>query len=221
MSKRINLIKQKFGRLTVVQRKDNNKNNNVFWLCLCNCGNTKNIRSSDLRNGNIKSCGCLRKEKIIINNINRTKHGHTKNKKITPTYYSWRTMIQRCTNPNDPRYHDYGGRGITVCVTWKDSFENFLKDMGERPSKNQIDRIKNDKGYCKENCRWVTPQTNSRNRRDNRMETFMGKTQCRIIWAKEFNINSTTLQWRLENGWSIGKALKTPVRKTKERNKND
>lgn len=220
MSKFVDLVGQKFGRLVIAQRKENDRSGTVQWLCLCDCGNTKIVRGNDLKRGDIKSCGCLQKEKITARNIDRSKHGHTKNKKISATYYSWRTMIQRCTNPSATRYRDYGGRGITVCETWRNSFDNFLRDMGERPSKNQIDRIQNDKGYCKENCRWVTPKTNSGNRRDNRMETYVGRTQCRTFWAEEFNINVGTLIWRLDNGWSIKKAIETPISQTKKKEKN-
>lgn len=122
-------------------------------------------------------------------------------------------MIQRCTNHKNKYYPNYGGRGITVCQEWRDSFENFLKDMGECPSKHQIDRIDNNGGYRKENCRWVTPKTNSRNRRDNRLETHNGKTQCLAAWAEEIGINIKTLGSRLRNGWSIENALKISVAK--------
>jgi len=186
---------------------DNDKCGNFRWLCLCDCGKEKIVLYGNLKRGNTKSCGCF-----------KIKHGHTKNQKMSKTYSTWIDMIQRCTNPRDKQYKDYGRRGIKVCKRWL-KFENFLKDMGEASEGYQIDRIDNNKGYCKSNCRWVTPKMNNRNKRDNHLETYNGKTQCLVEWAEEFNIDYGTLRWRLDHGWSIGKALTTLVRKYKKRRK--
>lgn len=127
-------------------------------------------------------------------------------------------MIQRCTNPNDKRYKNYGGRGITVCKRWRNSFEKFLEDMGEPPTKeHSIDRINNNGNYCKSNCRWVTRKEQNRNKRNNRLITYKGKTQCLIEWAEEYNINYDTLWCRIyKYGWPIEKALTTPVKKRRK-----
>lgn len=207
MPKFIDLTGQKFGRLIVVKRMDNDKWGKIYWLCECHCRSKKVIRGNHLRSGKTKSCGCLLKEG------SHTTHGHYKNGKKSNTYHSWTNMIQRCTNPNNKAYHYYGDRGITVCKRWRNSFENFLGDMGEVSEGYQIDRVDNNGNYCKSNCRWVTSKINNRNRRDNYLETYNGKTQCLVEWSEEFGINYHTLRWRLDHGWSIGKAFTTPVRK--------
>ncbi len=198
MAKPINLIGQKFGRLIVIRRADNDKQGKSRWLCLCDCGKEKIIRGNNLKSGNTKSCGCL-----------KIKHGHRK----TKTYRSWASMIQRCTNPKNKRYRDYGGRGITVCKRWM-KFENFLADMGEVPEGYQIDRINNNKGYCRSNCRWVTAKTNNRNKRNNLYFTYKNKTQLLIEWVKETKIPYSTLWNRIFRlSWPIEKALTTPIQK--------
>lgn len=200
-----NLVGQKFGRLVVLQFVGKNKWRKTRWLCKCDCGKEKIIRGDHLISGSTKSCGCL-----------QTKHGHSTTTTISKTYKSWDDIIQRCTNHNNPYYYCYGGRGITICERWRDAFVNFLEDMGEAPKGYQIDRINNEKGYYKGNCRWVTPKINNRNRRDNHIETFDGKTQCLSAWAEELNINRSTISERLKRGWSIDKTLTKPVQKQKK-----
>ncbi|KKK59795.1 hypothetical protein LCGC14_3030790 [marine sediment metagenome] len=201
----IDLTSKKFGRLTVIKRVDKNKSRNYRWLCKCDCGKEKIILGYNLKNGHTKSCGCLLKEG------NNTTHSHSK----TKTYHSWHNMIRRCTNFNDLSYHNYGGRGITVCKRWRNSFENFLEDMGEPPTdSHSIDRINNNGNYCRENCQWTTRKEQNRNKRDSHLETYNGKTQCLSAWAEETGIAYWTLCARINKlGWSIEKALTTPVRK--------
>lgn len=213
MSKALNLIGQKFGRLIVIRRVSNNKWRQVRWLCKCDCGNEKIIIGINMRRGCTKSCGCLQKEllsqKVII-------HGHNTNGKRSKIYNSWHCMMQRCTNPNNKDYHNYGGCGITVCKRWG-KFENFLEDMGEKPKGLQLDRKKNKKGYYKSNCHWVTPKQNSRNKHNNRLITYKGKTQCVVEWCEEYKINTRTFLSRLDvHGWSVGKALTTPIKGKKK-----
>lgn len=202
----IDLIEQKFGRLVIIKRMDNDKWGHHRWLCRCVCGKEKIINGGDLKSGNTKSCGCL-----------RIKHGHNNREKTSETYKSWQGMIQRCTNPKNKHYHCYGGRGIIICKRWLE-FENFLEDMGERPEGYQIDRINNNRNYCKSNCRWVTSKENNRNRRDNIFITYKNKTQLLIEWAEETGIPYRTLWNRIVLlGWSIERALTTSVRKQKKR----
>lgn len=205
----IDLTGQKFGRLTALERIGVSASGNAIWLCRCNCGSDVSIPSNNLKNGHTKSCGCLQKEELITR---LTQHGHSKKGKVSKTYHAWQDMLGRCTNLKNPGYHNYGGRGITICKRWF-KFENFLKNMGEVPEGHQIDRIDNNGNYCKSNCQWVTSKINNRNRRNNHLITYDGKTQCMIEWAEKFNIHIGTLWSRLSRGWSIEKALTTPVQK--------
>ena len=205
-----NLIGKNFGRLSVIKRMNDDKNRNSRWLCKCDCGKEKIIYGCSLKSGNTKSCGCLHKEKTSIAN---TTHGHSKKREESKTYTAWKSMIKRCTNPKDKYYYCYGGRGITVCKRWR-KFVNFLEDMGEAPEGYQIDRIDNNGNYCKSNCRWVTLKEQARNKRNNHLETYDGKTQCLAVWAEEYQIPYGTLLARINRlGWSIEKALTTPTRR--------
>lgn len=153
----IDLTGRKFGRLTVIRRVGKRKGGDIKWACECQCGQNIIVSANHLKDGHTKSCGCLRHE---ISSIRMTKHGMSK----TLTYRTWASMKSRCQNPNEPRYKDYGGRGISVCDRWL-KFENFLEDMGEKPRGLTLDRKNNDRGYCKENCKWSSKQEQARNRR--------------------------------------------------------
>lgn len=212
MSRLIDLTSKRFDRLVVIKLVGRNKQRNCNWLCMCDCGKEKVVSSRYLRNGDTRSCGCLFSEG------NNTKHGHANAGKISRTYQSWENMIARCENINNPAYNNYGGRGVAVCERWK-KFENFLEDIGEMPDRYQIDRINNNRGYYKGNCRWATSTQQSRNKRNNHLITFMGKTQCVTDWARETGINRDTILGRLKYDWSIDKAFTTPVRKCKKRSK--
>lgn len=135
------------------------------------------------------------------------KHGHRTSAYTSPTWISWRAMVERCTNPNASDYHNYGGRGIKVCDRWKGSFESFLEDMGERPKGKTLDRKEVNGNYTPENCKWSTTKEQSRNRRTTVLITLDNRTQTLGEWAKETGISRHTIQWRLKNGWSVERAL--------------
>lgn len=153
---------KKFGRLTVIKRGPN-IGPKVGWLCDCECGyKGKLVQAWHLRSGATKSCGCYNRE---YQAATKATHGHKRVGKETRTHRSWRAMKSRCLNPNDKAFHHYGGRGITICDRWKNSFENFLEDMGERPDEMTLDRIDNDGDYEVNNCKWSTQTEQVRNRR--------------------------------------------------------
>lgn len=183
------MIGQVFGKWTVLQRHDARR-----VLCRCNCGTEKPVRSDHLRNGFTKSCGCR----------------DTPAKSSSNEYQSWRAMVTRCTNPKAANYYRYGGRGIAICSRWLDSFENFLADMGRRPDLSSLDRIDNYGGYEPTNCRWATAAQQANNRRDNRLITVDGVTRTLQQWSDATGL-AGTLGVRLNNGWDVSDALRTPA----------
>ena len=198
--KRINLTGQKFGKLTVLKDVGRDKGGHITWLCSCECSNTSIVRIGDLKSGKTKSCGC--------NKGNKT-HGMCG----TSTYNIWEAMLQRCNNPKHKYYKDYGGRGITACDRWK-KFENFFEDMDEKPDGKEIDRKDNNEGYNKENCRWVTPKENSRNKRNTIIIALNDINKPLVEWCEEYNINYGVVKSRLKYNWSIERALTTPIKNT-------
>ena len=191
---RIDITGQRFGRWTV-QGWAGTK-----WRCLCDCGATNEVGGYQLREGLSLSCGCLRKEQL-------TRHGHARKRNRTPTYKTWYAMIQRCTNPKTKQFKDYGGRGIKVCDEWL-SFDAFLRDMVECPAGNSLDRIDNDAGYSKENCRWTTRAEQQRNQRRTRWLTVDGVTKTLPEWARERGLYTSLVRNRIvKSGWTVERAL--------------
>jgi len=159
----IDITGQRFGRLVVLRvGKKGRKGIHRKWLCQCDCGNFKETRCSNLRSGSVTSCGCVRKKWLRIR-----KHGDAMrtNGKPAVEYLAWNNMRDRCENPKNVGFKYYGGRGIVVCERWS-KYENFLADMGRKPSpKHSLDRIDVDQNYFKENCRWATRDEQNNNRR--------------------------------------------------------
>lgn len=207
MKKTKDLTGQRFHRLLAERRAGNAKNGEPLYSCLCDCGNGTITRGQHLRSGSVKSCGCFKSEHSRANIIKiSTTHGHCANG-VSPTYESFVAMWARCTYDKHPAYHQYGGRGIAICERWSD-FENFLADMGERPSKkHSLDRVNNNGNYEPGNCRWATWKEQARNRSSNRVLTFNGRSATMVEWAELAGIKYTTLRARLKLGWLVDRAL--------------
>jgi hypothetical protein len=205
----LKLTNQKFGRLTVISKDPiRSLSGSVRWNCICDCGKAIIVVGNNLTSGNTNSCGCL---KIEIH----TTHGMAN----SPEYKTWAGIIQRCTNSNEEQYSDYGGRGITVCDRWLNSFEAFYRDMGPRPSPDHsIDRKENDKGYYKDNCRWATRAEQDNNKRNNVYYEYKNNqyTIPQLLELPEVKANGISiyvLSGRIRNlNWSVEQAINTLVR---------
>lgn len=205
-----------FGRLTVVGIGDPvyQKCGKLMTTsnCRCECGTVKTIKNARLKNGYTKSCGCLRVDVSTKNLdcIGNENHGMAR----TPEYLTWVSMIQRCENTKHKSYGSYGGRGITVSPIWRNSFEEFVRSVGERTSTaHSIDRINNDGNYEPGNCRWATRTEQCNNRRSSVAYTFYGKTMTLVEWSRIAQISSRTIHSRRQLGWPGKSAVWTPLRK--------
>lgn len=198
---KIDVTGRKSGMLFCIS--DDDFGNRRKALFQCECGNQKLIMVQSFRTGRSSSCGCNR----YINRSSITKHGLVH----LPEYKIWSSMRQRCSNPNSQVYQYYGSRGIRVCETWND-FSRFYEDMGPRPSKNHsIDRIDVDGNYEPRNCRWATTSEQSLNRTDNHLIEYGGFTLPIKAMADKFGMLPNTLRSRLKYGWSVNRAIETPV----------
>ena len=194
MGKVIDLTSQKFGRLTVIKRVENDKYNNAVWLCECDCGNCIKVSTNSLRRKNTTSCGCFFKEQLIKRNI---KHLSCEDR----LYKVWLGMKERCNNKNNK---NYGGRGIKVCDEWKNNYLTFKKwslkngyDKNKSRKEQVLDRINNNGNYEPNNCRWTTQKMNCRNKRNNSFVTINDKTKILSEWSEELNVNISTLYHRI------------------------
>jgi hypothetical protein len=190
------LTNQVFGRLIAISRHHKTHNGHWVWNCNCECGNPAIIYATNLVRWLTKSCGCFRIETSGLANLS---HGHSVGEKPTSEYRSWCSLLSRCHNPNTRKFSDYGGRGISVCERWKNSFQNFIDDMGLKPSpKHSIDRIDVNGNYEPSNCRWATNAEQSRNRRNNKWYEYNGIKYVITDWATFFNIKEGTLREMLK-----------------------
>ena len=203
MRQRIDVkVGDRFGRLTIIgERIDRNKV--VYFPCRCDCGATKEVRWNNLQSGTTKSCGCYRTQ--IIRERSYV-HGETR----TRLYNTWIRMRDRCNNPKNKQYENYGGRGIKVCDEWERSYEAFKKwscengyDEKLNGFQSSIDRIDNNKGYSPDNCRWVDMLTQGNNKSTNKRITYNGKTQTYSQWGRELGINPHTIRYRYVLGYCL------------------
>ncbi len=204
------LTGQRFGRLTVISLSDKKLeySRSAVWLCRCDCGNEIITSSTCLKSGDTLSCGCLHREIMSEVGKARTTHGL----RHTPEYDAWSNMKRRCCSENGRDYKNYGGRGISVCDRWLNSFENFYADMGLKPSPDHsIDRIDNDGNYEPNNCRWATAEEQSNNRRNIVRYSYNGGDYTYTQLARIFDISEEPLRQKLIAGWPVEKAIELMV----------
>jgi hypothetical protein len=199
--KKLDLTGHRYGRLLVESESHSDPvARSMFWNCLCDCGSRKKISGSGLRRGTAKSCGCLSIEMTRKRNASRlyeSSHGDTKNGRRSTEYVTWLSMRQRCSDPKHVGYARYGARGIKVCYRWANSFENFLSDMGRKPSKSHsLDRINFDGDYTPENCRWATWDQQQNNKSTNVLLTVRGETKTYTQWADVIGTSLNLVRYR-------------------------
>jgi hypothetical protein len=197
MPKILDLTGQKFGRLLVKSEAQQIAGRKAY-LCLCDCGAEKVLRSSYLQSGNVRSCGCLRSEANAAAGERRKVPGAKRHQAL---YHRWATMKQRCENPGNPFFKNYGGRGITVCEAWRTSFDAFLADMGEPPTDaHTLERIDNDGSYSPENCRWALRSEQLRNQRRTILITIDGETMAAKDWAARTGVSYQSMTKAFRTG---------------------
>lgn len=196
------LTGERFGRLTV-ESIGAKKGNEYTWICRCDCGSTKAVKGSKLKSGRTRSCGCLHNEVMAKIGKSQKKHGMTG----SPEYRAWSLMKSRCLNPNNPRYAEWGGRGITVCKEWINSFEAFYAAVGPRPAGEKrrwsLGRINNFGNYEPGNVEWQDPKTQARNRRSNVIVVLDGVSLCASEWTEKLGIPPSTLLQALRSGATL------------------
>ncbi len=204
----INLTGMRFGRLVAVGRA-NNRGTVTCWDCVCDCGRRKTVRAQSLREGTTKSCGCYLSEASAQRGRKHGRSGHA-------LYRKWYGMRDRCENPNNPSFKNYGGRGVVICGPWH-KFENFFADMEPtwRPGMT-IERIDNDKGYSPENCEWIPRQDQSKNRRNVIVLDSPWGRMTLAETARAAGISIGALTNRVKSGWPQER-LFMPARKLTRR----
>lgn len=208
MLKKLDLTGKQFGVFKVIKNVEEQQNH-TRWLCKCVCGKEKILFTNNLKTCSYLSCRCGNKEINQKDNNQRKleKHGAS----TTREYRCWIEMRARCNNKTHRAYDAYGGRGITVCNRWE-KFGNFLEDMGSVQENKSLDRIDNNQGYFKENCRWADQNAQCNNRRNN---VFMTVGCCRLTiaqWANELSMNHSLILTRLKKGWEPERIISTPAK---------
>lgn len=200
----IDMTGERYGRLTVIRLDGRDKRGLCMWLCECDCGNTKVLNGSEIRRGNVRSCGCLNRE---LARERFTKHGYSR----TKIYSEWKKMIQRCKGNNAYNCRNYTQRGIKVCDLWTNDFQAFLDYVSQLPHYDEpgysLDRIDNNGNYEPGNVRWANDTEQANNRTNNVYITYEGETRSMSEWARILGMSYDKLTWRIRSGWSIEKAF--------------
>ena len=195
------VVGDRYGRWSVIGKlKEKTAFHESLCLCVCDCGPRRAVKESSIKAGRSKSCGCLNKDRV-------TKHGQSRHGAAT----SWYNMLCRCTNPNNPNYSDYGGRGIAICDRWME-LTNFIADMGERPYGATLDRIDVDGPYSPENCRWASRKQQCNNQRTNQRVVYNGAEYTIGELSDKTGISYSTLYGRIaKRGMSVRLAVETRI----------
>ncbi len=212
-------VNKKFNKWTVISYLGKLNTLRHWYEVVCECGNKSKVERSILLSGKSTQCkSCARK--LHTKGKNNPAHKHGYSSKSHPQFhmhYIWSSIKQRCNNPKVKNYHRYGGRGIKMCLEWESSFETFVSDMGIRPKGCSIDRIDNNLGYYKENCRWVTKEENSNNTSKNVNYTYNNVTLSESQWAKKllltrnkfmYWVRKKGIEWVIENIETLKKIKK-------------
>lgn len=181
------MINKRFGKLLVTKVAYVDRYYNLAYECICDCGKTCTKLGGNLRRGASTNCGCTTWDRLKTHQMTDT-----------PEYRSWMAMKRRCYDMKRLEYKNYGARGIGVCEEWRESFENFYRDMGKRPNNTSLDRIDNERNYAPDNCRWATIDQQSGNKRNTTMLTYSGETLPLSEWAKKLGINYQTFYSRIK-----------------------
>ncbi len=200
MGKKVNMVGRIFGRWKVLSEDPiRTRSGTVKYLCMCECGNMKSVSGSILRKGESTSCGCYNRDVI-------TKEAPVYKERL---HNVWNSMKQRCNNPRDKAYKNYGSRGIKVCESWSKDYLAFRKWALSSGYKQGLwlDRIDNEKGYCPENCRWTSPGLQARNKRTTVMVEIDGVSKCITDWSAYSGVPACTIARRMELGWTKDKLL--------------
>lgn len=209
----IDLTGQKFNRLTVLQLADVQNTKDLRWLCRCDCGKETTVQGNNLKSGLVKSCGCYRHDKAVADH---TTHGGRR----TRLYRTWYNIRRRCYDKNEIGYENYGGRGITVCDEWRNSFETF-RDWAFANGYSDdltIDRVDVNGNYEPSNCRWATAKEQARNRRSNVPLTYNGETHLLIEWSEITDIPVSTIRDRyFKYNWTLERTLTEPLHEKNRR----
>lgn len=190
------IVGKKYGLLTVVSHAGQDKFTHHLWKCSCECGGDTIVDTGSLNSGKTKSCGC----RAVCIKVHADSG--------SDEYSAWRSMQSRCYNNKMKWFHRYGGRGITVCDRWLESYDNFLLDMGRKPTpKHSLDRIDNDGDYSPANCRWANQKVQTNNTCRTILLTAGGITKTLMEWSESSGIIHGTIRSRLRLGWSIEDAV--------------
>lgn len=201
VSRRLELSGQRFGRLRAIKFLPTTSRHPARWECQCDCGKRTSVPGHKLVIGHTTSCGCYHMERLVSDH---TKHGKSK----SVEYTTWISLKDRCTNAAIPGFHNYGGRGISVCARWRHSFSNFFEDMGPRPSpQHSIDRIDNDGDYTPENCRWATRKDQNDNTRVVKRFSLAGHLLTINQLAALSGLKRRVIYDRLRRGRSVHRAI--------------